>query len=48
MKEFKLLFRQRSYDYSKASPQEMQALSKKWKDRAEGIAALPYIARFPF
>ena len=39
MKEFMLLFRQPSYDYSKASPQEMQALAKKWKDWAGGIAA---------
>ena len=39
MKEFLLLFRQPSYDYSNASPQEMQALSKKWKDWASNIAA---------
>jgi hypothetical protein len=39
MKEFMLLFRQPSYDYSKASPQEMQALAKKWKDWAGSIAA---------
>jgi hypothetical protein len=32
MKEFALLFRQPSYDYSKASPTEMQALAKKWQD----------------
>jgi hypothetical protein len=31
MKEFMLLFRQPSYDYSKASPQEMQALAKNMK-----------------
>ena len=34
-----LLFRQPSYDYSKATPQEMQALAKKWKDWAGGLAA---------
>lgn len=39
MKEFMLLFRQPSYDYSKASPSEMQALSKKWQDWVGGIAA---------
>ena len=39
MKDFMLLFRQPSYDYSKASPQEMQALQKKWHDWAGGIAA---------
>jgi len=39
MKDFMLLFRQPSYDYSSASPQEMQALAKKWRDRVGGIAA---------
>jgi len=39
MKDFMLLFRQPNYDYSKASPEEMQALTKKWKDWAGGIAA---------
>ena len=39
MKEFMLLFRQPSYDYSNASPIEMQALAKKWQDWAGGIAA---------
>lgn len=34
-----LLFRQPSYDYSKASPQEMQSLQKKWHDWAGAIAA---------
>lgn len=37
MKEFMLLFRQPSYDYSKATPEEMKALSKKWKDWTTGI-----------
>lgn len=32
MKEFMLLFRQPSYDYSNTSPKEMQALAKKWRD----------------
>ncbi len=32
MKEFVLLFRQPSFDYSNASPKEMQALAKKWED----------------
>jgi Uncharacterized protein conserved in bacteria len=32
MKEFMLLFRQPSYDYSNVSPTEMQALAKKWQD----------------
>jgi hypothetical protein len=39
MKDFMLLFRQPSYDYSKASPTEMQALAKKWQDWAGAIAA---------
>jgi hypothetical protein len=39
MKAFMLLFRQPSYDYSKASPKEMQELQKKWHDWAGGIAA---------
>jgi hypothetical protein len=39
MKDFLLLFRQPSYDYSKATPQEMQALHKKWQDWVGGIAA---------
>ena len=34
-----LLFRQPSFDYSKASPEEMKALGKKWQDWAGGIAA---------
>lgn len=34
-----LLFRQPSFDYSKTSPKEMEALAKKWKDWAGGIAA---------
>lgn len=34
-----LLFRQPNYDYSSASPEEMRALAKKWKDWAGGIAA---------
>lgn len=39
MKNFMLLFRQPSYDYSNVSPKEMEALTKKWKDWAGGIAA---------
>jgi hypothetical protein len=39
MKEFMLLFRQPSYDYSEASREEMQALTKKWKDWIGGITA---------
>jgi hypothetical protein len=39
MKEFILLFRQPSYDYSNVSPKEMQALGKKWQDWAAGIVA---------
>ncbi len=37
MREFILLFRQPSYDYSNASPKEMQALAKKWKDWWQNI-----------
>ncbi len=39
MKEFVLLFRQPSYDYSQATKEEMQALTKKWQDWLGGIAA---------
>jgi hypothetical protein len=39
MKDFALLFRQPSYDYSKASPEEMQRIGKKWADWVGGIAA---------
>ena len=39
MKEFALLFRQPSFDYSNASPTEMQAIGKKWHDWAGAIAA---------
>ena len=39
MKDFILLFRQPSYDYSRVSPTEMQALTKKWQDWVGGIAA---------
>ncbi len=39
MKEFLLLFRQPDYDYSKATPEKMQSLGKKWHDWAGGIAA---------
>jgi len=39
MKDFILLFRQPSYDYSNTPAEEMQALTKKWHDWAGGIAA---------
>jgi hypothetical protein len=39
MKDFMLIFRQPSYDYSNTSPNEMQALAKKWQDWAGGISA---------
>ncbi len=39
MKEFALLFRQPSYDYSNASPKEMEALTNKWKAWAGGLAS---------
>lgn len=39
MKEFVLLFRQPDYDYSKATPEKMKTLQKKWQDWAAGIAA---------
>ncbi|WP_346320154.1 YciI family protein [Chitinophaga sp. YIM B06452] len=39
MKEFALLFRQPSYDYSNASPKEMETLTNKWKAWAGGLAA---------
>jgi len=39
MKDFVLLFRQPDHDYSKASPNEMQAVVRKWQDWMGGIAA---------
>lgn len=39
MKEFMLLFRQPDYDYSNASPKEMQDLTKKWHDWVGVIAS---------
>lgn len=39
MKEFALLFRQPSYDYSKTSAEEMKAIGKKWQDWVGNIAA---------
>jgi len=39
MKEFALLFRQPSFDYSNTTPDEMKAIAKKWQDWAGGIAA---------
>ena len=39
MKEFMLLFRQPSYDYRNTSAKEMEAIAKKWKEWAGGIAA---------
>ncbi|WP_212005238.1 YciI family protein [Chitinophaga sp. HK235] len=39
MKEFMLLFRQPSYDYSNASPAEMQTLAGKWQDWVSNIVA---------
>lgn|SRR5690554_329653 len=39
MKEFMLLFRQPDYDYSNASPKEMQDLTKKWHDWVGGITS---------
>lgn len=37
MKEFLLLFRQPSYDYSQAEPEKMQELSNKWQAWVQGI-----------
>ncbi|RAJ73504.1 hypothetical protein CLV59_11357 [Chitinophaga dinghuensis] len=42
MKEFMLLFRQPSYDFSQTSPKEMAELAGKWKSWVEGIAAQGY------
>jgi hypothetical protein len=39
MKEFILIFRQPDYDYSKESPEEMTAVSKKWQDWFEDLTA---------
>lgn len=39
MKEFMLLFRQPNYDFHNVSPNEMQALTKKWQDWVAGVTA---------
>ncbi len=39
MKDFILLFRQPSYDHSNTTPQEYQAIAKKWQDWVGSIAA---------
>ncbi len=39
MNEFMFLFRQPNYDYSRKSPAEMEAISKKWHDWIGEIAA---------
>jgi hypothetical protein len=39
MKDFMLLFRFPTNGFSNATPAEMQALGKKWKDWSGGIAA---------
>ncbi|PSL48319.1 hypothetical protein CLV51_1021186 [Chitinophaga niastensis] len=39
MKDFMLIFRQPSYDYSNTPKEEMQAIGKKWADWVGGIAA---------
>lgn len=39
MKEFALLFRLPSFDYSSLSADEMKAMSKKWADWGDSIAA---------
>lgn len=39
MKDFMLLFRQPSYDYTNASPNEMRILAKKWQDWGGSISA---------
>ena len=39
MKEFALIFRQPTFDYSNLSDEEMAALQKKWTDWASAIAA---------
>lgn len=37
MNEFALIFRQPNYDYSNVSPNDVQALTKKWQDWVGGI-----------
>lgn len=44
MKEFMLLFRQPDYDYSNASPKEMQELTQKWQKWVGGIVAQDKLA----
>jgi len=39
MKEFMLLFRQPNFDYSNVSPKDIEAVSKRWRDWVESIAA---------
>ncbi len=47
MKDFLLLFRQPSYDYSNTSPKELEALTRKWQDWVGGIAAQGKLASLP-
>jgi hypothetical protein len=39
MKDFMLILRQPSFDHSKISPQEMQALTRKWKEWVASVEA---------
>lgn len=39
MQEFLLLFRQPDYEYSKATPERIKELSKKWHEWVKGIEA---------
>ena len=39
MQEFMLLFRQPSFEVSQLSPEEFQAIAKRWQDWVGGIAA---------
>jgi hypothetical protein len=39
MRDFMLLFRQPSFDYSKITPDQMKALTKKWQDWTGSITS---------
>ena len=44
MKEFMVLIRQPSYDFSNVSPKEMEALTQKWQTWINGIIAQGRVA----
>lgn len=44
MKNFMLLFRQPSYDFSQKTPAEMQAIAKRWQEWAGALSKSGHLA----